>query len=96
MRQTYTVFVFLLSSLKAETEFQVEDMPLWSIYCLIRFQQGKTRPDSPSTSHSSSTKPASPGPSFSPGNMQSVGLLQVPDISPQFHLLPPGSPSVML
>lgn len=41
MSQTY---IFLkMSSLKAETEFQLEDMPLWSTYCLIKFQQGKTR-----------------------------------------------------
>lgn len=94
MRQTY--FFFKMSSLKAETEFQLEDMPLWSTYCLIRFQQGKTRPASQCTSHSSSTKLASPGPSVSLGNMQNAGLLQAPDISPQFHLIPPGFPNAML
>lgn len=85
-----------MSSLKADTEFQLEMFILWSAYCLIRFQQGKTRPAPQSMSHSSSTKPASPGPSVPLGNMQSAGLFQVPDISPQFHLLPPGFPNAML
>jgi len=83
---------FKMSSVKAETEFQLEDMPLWSPYSLIRFQKGKTTPASQSTSHSSLTKPASPGPSVSLHSMQTLGLLQVPDISPQFHLLPPEFP----